>query len=143
MEALNILQVEDNEIDIIITEEILDQGRVLKTLNSVSTAEEAILYLNKKSPFQTVELPDLILLDINLPISNGFAVLFEVKNNPELSHIPVIILSSSTSDYDRSFAFKNEADEFFEKPLEIKLLKSFLLKKEQNQSVSESIILNQ
>ncbi|MGJ3236371.1 response regulator [Marivirga sp.] len=143
MRALNILQVEDNEIDIIITEEILDQGRVLKTLNAVSTAEEALLYLNKKSPFQTVELPDLILLDINLPISNGFSVLFEVKNNPELSHIPVIILSSSTSDYDRSFAFKNGADEFFEKPLEIDLLKYYLSKLEENLSLADSKIINQ
>jgi CheY-like chemotaxis protein len=143
MEALNILQVEDNEIDIIITEEILDQGRVLETLNTVSTAEEAILYLNKKSPFQTVEQPDLILLDINLPISNGFSVLFEVKNNPELSHIPVIILSSSTSDHDRSFAFKNGADEFFEKPLEVSLLKSFLNKREEKLSLADSRIMNQ
>lgn len=138
MEALNILQVEDNEIDIIITEEILDQGRLIKTLNAVSTAEEAILYLNKKSPFQTVELPDLILLDINLPISNGFSVLFELKNSPELNHIPVIVLSSSTSDHNRSFAFKNGADAFFEKPLEISLLKSFLNKRKEKLNLAES-----
>lgn len=138
MRALNILQVEDNEIDILITQEILEQARVLNTLNSVSTAEEALSYLNNKFPFQTAGKPDLILLDINLPVSNGFTVLMEVKNNPELCHIPIIILSSSTSHYDKSFALKNGADEFFEKPLEIELLKAFLNETNEGQKISKS-----
>jgi CheY-like chemotaxis protein len=132
MEPLNILLVEDNEADVLITQEILEPSRVLETLNTVSTAEEAILYLNQIAPFEQVSKPELILLDINLPRSNGFGVLVEAKTNPELQHIPVIILTSSTSNYDKEFAFKNGADQFMEKPLEIDLLKAFLATRKEN-----------
>ncbi|WP_340153064.1 response regulator [uncultured Marivirga sp.] len=143
MKALNILQVEDNEIDVLITQETLEDSWFVNKLDSVSTAEEAILYLNRKPPFQSVETPDLILLDINLPVSNGFTVLLEVKTNPKLSNTKVIILSSSTSRLDKEFAMKNGADDFFEKPLEIDLLKALILNwkgnsKFKNGAVSEA-----
>ena len=125
MKALNIFQVEDNEADILITHEILDQYGFIKSHNTVNTAEEAISYLNKRIPFKTAEKPDLILLDINLPKSSGFAVLVEVKSTPILQDIPVIILTSSISSYDKEFAFKNGADLFLEKPIEIKDFKVF------------------
>ena len=131
MDTLNILLVEDNEFDMLITQEILEPSRILRSLNSVSTAEEAILYLNRAVPFATVEKPDLILLDLNLPKTNGFAVLVEAKSNPELMHIPVIILTSSTSVNDKNFAVRNGADAYMEKPLEIGPLKSFLRERTQ------------
>jgi CheY-like chemotaxis protein len=126
MENINILLVEDNEIDIIITKEILEPSRILKTLNIVSTAEEAISYVNHWGPFKQIEKPDLILLDINLPYGSGFGVLVEVKENPELCDIPVIILTTSTCEYDKEFALKNGADYYMEKPLDMPVLKSFL-----------------
>ena len=134
MDTLNILLVEDNEADILITNEIISQESGLNILNSVSTAEEAILYLNNIAPFQYVEKPDLILLDINLPKSNGFAVLVQVKSTPELMDIPVIILTSSSCDYDKEFALKNEADLYMEKPLEFDIVKNFLIEREKNKS---------
>lgn len=134
MDTLNILLVEDNEADILITNEIISQESGLNMLNSVSTAEEAILYLNNIAPFQYVEKPDLILLDINLPKSNGFAVLVQVKSTPELMDIPVIILTSSSCDYDKEFALKNEADLYMEKPLEFDIVKNFLIEREKNKS---------
>jgi CheY-like chemotaxis protein len=139
METLNILLVEDNEFDILITQEILEPIRVLKTLNSVSTAEEAILYVNQAAPFATVEKPDLILLDLNLPKTNGFAVLVEVKSNPELMHIPVIILTYSTSANDKNYAVRNGADAYMEKPLEIGLIKSFLRERTQTNNLPRAI----
>ncbi|WP_296622007.1 response regulator [Marivirga sp.] len=126
MDTLDILLIEDNEADILITQEILNQVSGLNILNSLSTAEEAILYLNKRTPFQFVKKPDLILLDINLPKSNGFAVLVEVKSTPRLMDIPVIILTSSSCDYDKEFALKNQADLYMEKPLEFDRIKNFL-----------------
>lgn len=126
METLNFLLVEDNEADILITQEILNQEIGLNILNSVSTAEEALMYLNKKGPFHFADKPDLILLDINLPKTNGFAVLVEVKSNPDLMDIPVIILTSSSCDYDKEFALKNKADLYMEKPLEFDIVKKFL-----------------
>lgn len=126
MDTLNILLVEDNEADILITQEILNQECGLNILNSVSSAEEALMYLNKIGPFHFVEKPDIILLDINLPKSNGFAVLVEVKSTPELMDIPVIILTSSSCDYDKEFAMKNKADLYMEKPLEFDRMKNFL-----------------
>lgn len=137
METLNFLLVEDNEADILITQEILNQESGLNILNSVSTAEEALMYLNKKGPFHFADKPDIILLDINLPKSNGFAVLVEVKSNLELMDIPVIILTSSSCDYDKEFAMKNKADLYMEKPLEFDRIKFFLneRKREKVQSL--------
>lgn len=135
MDTLNILLVEDNEADILITQEILNQSSGLNTLNSVSTAEEAILYLNNAAPFQYVPKPDIILLDINLPKSNGFAVLVEVKSDPRLNDIPIIILTSSSCDYDKEFALKNNADLYMEKPLEFNCIKSFLKERESKNSI--------
>lgn len=134
MDILNILHVEDNEADILITQEILNQERGLNILNAVSSAEEAIMYLNKIGPFHFAEKPDLILLDINLPKSNGFAVLVEVKSTPELMDIPVMILTSSSCDYDKEFALKNQADLYMEKPLEFDIVKNFLIEREKNMS---------
>ncbi len=140
MDTLNILLVEDNEADILITQEILNQESGLNILNSVSTAEEAISYLNKRSPFHFAEKPDLILLDINLPKSNGFAVLVEVKSTPDLTDIPIIIITSSSCDYDREFALKNKADMYMEKPLEFNPIKHFLKKRAyQNSIILEKI----
>lgn len=142
MEALNILLVEDNEADILITQEILEPSRILKTLNAVSTAEEAILYLNRAEHFRQIDIPDLILLDLNLPRTNGFAVLVEVKSNPALIHLPVIILTSSTSTYDKEYAFRNGADAYFEKPLEIALLKNFLTEQYYKNKIFTSTLGN-
>ncbi|MGM0580558.1 MAG: response regulator [Bacteroidota bacterium] len=140
METLNILLVEDNEADILITQEILNQESGLNILNSVSSAEEAIMYLNKTGPFHFADKPDIILLDINLPKSNGFAVLVEVKSSPELMNIPVIILTSSRCDYDKEFAMKNKADLYMEKPLEFDRIKNFLNeRKEENIQLLENI----
>lgn len=132
MDTLNILLVEDNEADILITQEILNYESGLNILNSVSSAEEAIMYLNKRGAFHFVEKPDVILLDINLPNSNGFAVLVEAKSTPELTDIPVIILTSSSCDYDKEFAMKNKADLYMEKPLEFNLLTEFMNKKKSH-----------
>lgn len=126
MEALDILLVKDNEADILITQEIINQEYGLNILNSVSSAEEALMYLHKIGPFHFAGKPDIILLDINLPKSNGFAVLVEVKSTPELMDIPVIILTSSRCDYDKEFALKNKADHYMEKPLEFNKMMSFL-----------------
>lgn len=139
MDTLNILLVEDNEIDILITQEILNQERGLNILNSVTSAEEAILYLNKAAPFHCVEKPDLILLDINLPKSNGFVVLLEVKTNPDLRDIPVFILTSSTSDSDKEFALRNKADLYMEKPLDFNLMQEFFIERRNSSQMLSSI----
>lgn len=139
MGHLNLLLVEDNEMDIIITNEILEQNHVSKTLHVVSTAEEGISYVNNICPFQQVQKPDLILLDINLPYSDGFGVLVEVKSNPALSSIPVVILTSSTCQYDQEFAMKNGADCYMEKPLDMPKLKSFLEEWENSLQTAVSI----
>ncbi|SMG15654.1 Response regulator receiver domain-containing protein [Marivirga sericea] len=140
MENLNILLVEDNDMDILITKEILSTSRILQTLNIVSTAEEAISYVNQWAPFQQIEKPELILLDINLPFGNGFGVLVEVKENPEICDIPVVILTSSTCQYDKEFALKNGADYYMEKPLDIPALKTFLKEGKKAVELQESLV---
>ncbi|ADR20533.1 two-component system response regulator [Marivirga tractuosa] len=135
MDTLNILLVEDNESDILITQEILNQRSGLTILNSVTSAEEAILYLSKRGPFLFAEKPEVILLDLNLPKSDGFAVLVEVKSTTELMDIPVIILTSSSCDYDKEFAMKNGADLYLEKPLELHVMDQFLTERKANEDI--------
>jgi CheY-like chemotaxis protein len=98
MKNVHILLVEDNEGDILLTVEALEEGRIANVIEVARDGQEA---LNKlQNDFVDKKLPDLILLDINLPKMNGHEVLEKLKKNDDLKHIPVIMLSTSSSEMD-------------------------------------------
>ena len=96
MNEIHILLVEDNEGDIVLTKETFLDARIKNKVSIVRDGEEAINFLNNKVANEIDLLPDLILLDINLPKIDGKEVLQYIKNNDLLKKIPVVILTTSS-----------------------------------------------
>jgi CheY-like chemotaxis protein len=119
-----ILLVEDNLGDILLTTETLEEGKIANRISVVKDGKEAINFLSKNGNYSNADLPDLILLDINLPKINGYEVLQYIKASENLKQVPVVILTTSSSQKDITFSNKNFADGYIIKPLE---LNDFLL----------------
>ena len=117
---LTILLVEDNEGDIILTLEALKEANVSNTIHVVTDGEEALQYLQKQGRFNNAVTPDLILLDINLPKIDGKEVLAEIKNDADLKVIPVVILTTSSSEKDILESYQHHANCYITKPVDFK-----------------------
>ncbi len=120
MEAVHILLVEDNEGDIILTREAFDDAKIHITLSVVRDGKEALDFVSKQGKHTEAAMSDMLLLDMNLPKKNGIEVLQFIKTNDELKHIPVIMLTTSSSQQDINASYSNYASCFITKPLEIK-----------------------
>ena len=118
-DLIKILLIEDNEGDILLTTEALEECKIPIELQVVRDGNEALLYLIAQIKLGGLKLPDLILLDINLPKKNGHEVLQSVKNHPDLKHIPIIILTTSSSETDILRAYQEHANCYIVKPLEV------------------------
>ncbi|MFZ7114155.1 MAG: response regulator [Bacteroidota bacterium] len=118
MKAVDILLVEDNPGDVRLTQEALNEGRIANKLHVVNDGVEAIEFLSKTGKHRNAIIPDLILLDLNLPKMNGFEVLEKIKNDPELKLIPVIVLTTSQSDNDVHACYAMHVNCFVSKPVE-------------------------
>ncbi len=114
-----ILLIEDNPADIRLTQEALKELGINHRLEVARDGCSALEYLKLIFSDQTGKLPDLILLDLNLPGMNGLEVLATIKSDEKLKSIPVIIMSSSASDADVCAAYKLNANCYTRKPLEI------------------------
>jgi CheY-like chemotaxis protein len=119
MTPFHILLVEDNEGDIILTMEALNEGKAGNKVSIARDGEQAIQFLNKEGAYADATRPDLILLDINLPRIDGNEVLVYIKTNPVLKSIPVIMLSTSTSEKDIAESYKNFANSYISKPADL------------------------
>jgi chemotaxis family two-component system response regulator Rcp1 len=96
----NILLIEDNPGDVRLTQEAFKEGNMAVDLSVVMDGVEAIKYLRKQAPFENIDTPDLILLDLNLPKKDGREVLKDIKVDPELRLIPVVVLTTSNAESD-------------------------------------------
>ncbi len=115
---INILLVEDNPADALLTREALKHGQVNSTLSHVQDGVEAVDYLFQRGRYAGATRPDLILLDLNLPKKSGREVLAEIKADAGLRSIPVVILSTSQSAEDVSAAYELYANCYVTKPME-------------------------
>ena len=100
MKPIHILLVEDNEGDVFLVTEALEEGKVINKISVTRDGKEAMDFLDKKGKYENIQLPDLILLDINLPKKHGHEVLEYIKEKDELKQIPVIMLTTSSSEKD-------------------------------------------
>jgi chemotaxis family two-component system response regulator Rcp1 len=116
---VNILLVEDNPGDVLLTREAFREGSYLPNLSVVEDGEEALQFLRRKGKYADAERPDLILLDLNLPRKDGRELLAEVKQDPELRLIPIIVLTTSEAEQDVRRAYKLHANCYLTKPLEM------------------------
>lgn len=119
MNPIYILLVEDNEGDILLIEEAFEQAGAMAKLNIVKNGKDAIDFLKHEGNFKNSEVPDLILLDINLPKKNGHEVLKYIKENKDLKHIPTIMLTTSSNQKDINKAYENYASCYITKPVEV------------------------
>ncbi len=116
---INILLVEDNPADVLLTAEALREGRVAHDLSVVNNGADAMYFLRRQGKFQKSPRPNLIFLDINLPKKNGFEVLADIKGDPDLRSIPVIVLTTSSSRQDIRRAYGLHANCYIVKPIEL------------------------
>lgn len=119
MKDVHILLVEDNEGDIILTKEALSDAKIKNKITVKRDGEEAIDFVNDALRNPEELLPDLILLDINLPKIDGKEVLQYLKNTPALKKIPVVVLTTSSSPIDISDSYNNHANCFISKPVDL------------------------
>ncbi|MEY8881084.1 response regulator [Donghicola sp. XS_ASV15] len=112
-----ILLVEDNEGDIVLTKAAMKEIKLANTLLIARDGEEALDILFQRAGGEDAPRPDLILLDLNLPSTDGYEVLQELKNDDSLRTIPVVVLTSSESDEDRLRSYSLSANCFVSKPL--------------------------
>ena len=119
MNSIHILLIEDNEGDILLTKEALNQVMLPTTISVAKDGKEAINYLEKIAPYVNSLIPDIILLDINLPKMNGHEVLKYLKTNNKFKHIPVIMFTTSSAEKDILESYKNYANCYITKPVEV------------------------
>lgn len=119
MKEVRILLVEDNEGDIVLTMEALREARIHNTVDVARDGEEALRRLRKEGPFAEATIPDMILLDINLPRMDGKELLSIIKNDPVLKIIPVIMLTTSDAEKDVLAAYYNHANCYITKPVDL------------------------
>lgn len=118
MEPIHILLVEDNQGDILLTTEALHESKINNRVSIVKDGWEAMQFLEKKGAYANVSSPDLVLLDVNLPKMNGHEVLMALKANESIRHIPVIMLTTSSSDKDIYLSYKNFVNCYITKPID-------------------------
>lgn len=116
---VEILLVEDNEADIRLTRESIKEAKIHNNLYVTRDGEEAMEFLYKKGDYKDAVTPDLILLDLNLPKKDGREVLKEIKKDKTLSHIPVVILTTSEAEKDIIKSYKLHANCYVKKPMGI------------------------
>ncbi len=119
MRTVHILLVEDNEGDIVLTTEALEESKFINTVSIVRNGKEALDYVFKRGSYKEALSPELILLDINLPLKNGHEVLQEIKSNDQVKHLPVIMLTTSSSEKDVRLSYKHHANCYISKPVEM------------------------
>ena len=117
---IKLLMVEDNPADVDLITENLSDSKILHDLYVVSDGMEAMRFLNQEAEYKDAPSADLILLDLNLPLKDGFEVLNSIKEDEKLCRIPVVILTSSQAEEDVLRSYNLHASAYVTKPLNLK-----------------------
>jgi two-component system, chemotaxis family, response regulator Rcp1 len=118
-QPLEVLLVEDSPGDVRLTQEALKDAKVHINLHVVRDGMDAMAFLMREGEYATTPRPDLILLDLNLPRKDGREVLKEIKENPELKSIPVVVLTTSASEADILRSYLLHANCYITKPVNL------------------------
>lgn len=115
---VDILLVEDSPTDVMIMREALEYNKIMNPLSVVEDGIAAMQYLKREGPYASAPRPGLIILDLNLPRKNGREVLHEVKGDPALCDIPIVILTTSKSEEDVARSYNLRANCYITKPVD-------------------------
>lgn len=116
---VEILLVEDNPGDVRLTREVMKVGNVLNNLSAVADGVEAITFLRNEGKYKDAPMPNLIILDLNLPKKDGRELLAEIKKDPRLKHIPVVIFTISDDEHDILKSYDLHANCYITKPVDL------------------------
>lgn len=116
---IEILLVEDNHVDVRLTQEALREGKIRNHLHVARDGEEAMQFLLREGPHAGAVRPDVILLDLNLPRMDGREVLARVKDDPSLRRIPVVVLTTSRADEDILRSYDLHVNCYVTKPVDM------------------------
>ncbi len=119
MRPIEILLVEDNPGDVRLTQEALGEAKVRNNLAVARDGVEALSYLRREPPFEDATRPDLVLLDLNLPRKDGREVLAEIKADPVLRRLPVVVLTTSSAEKDVLESYNLYANCYITKPVDL------------------------
>jgi len=118
IQPVEILLVEDNPGDVDLTLEALEEARLRNTVHVAEDGVVAMQYLRREGDYADAPRPDLILLDLNMPRKDGREVLREVKEDPDLKRIPVVVLTTSEAEEDVLDAYEQRANAYIVKPVD-------------------------
>ena len=118
-QPVEILLVEDNDDDAVIIQEVFADMRRATLMHVVRDGEEALAYLQHQGQYEVARMPDIVLLDINMPKKNGFEVMQAMKADPQLRSLPVIMLTMSDRDEDVIRSYTNGACSYIRKPVDL------------------------
>lgn len=116
-EPVEILLAEDNPNDVEMTKRAFDKGKFLNNIHVAEDGVEAMAFLRQEGEYADKPRPDIILLDLEMPRKDGKEVLAELETDPDLSHIPVIVLTSSEAEQDVIESYKHNANAYMTKPV--------------------------
>ena len=117
VQRIQILLIEDDPDDVLLTTEVLGEAAIPSDLHVATDGEEAMDFLHRRGRFVDVPRPDLVLLDLNLPKKDGRQILTEIKADPELRRIPVIVLTTSAAERDVLHAYDMHVNAYVRKPV--------------------------
>ncbi len=116
--AAEVLLAEDNEDDVVLTREGFEASRFAVNLHHVVNGELCLKFLRKQAPYEDVPTPDLVLLDLNMPVMNGLEVLEEICRDPGLASVPIVVLTTSERADDISEAYRLRVSSYITKPVD-------------------------
>ncbi len=118
-QPIEVLLVEDDPGDELMTREAFEDNKIRNTLHVARDGEEALDFLYRRGAHADAPQPDLILLDLNLPKYDGRQVLQKIKSDPDLAHIPVVVLTTSSAEEDILRSYKLHANAYVTKPVDV------------------------
>ncbi|MET9927486.1 MULTISPECIES: response regulator [unclassified Streptomyces] len=119
VQPIEVLLVEDDPGDELMTREAFEDNKIRNTLHVVRDGQEALDFLYRRGEYTDAPRPDLVLLDLNLPKYDGRQVLEQIKGDPELSLIPVVVLTTSSAEEDILRSYKLHANAYVTKPVDL------------------------
>jgi CheY-like chemotaxis protein len=117
--AIDVLLIEDDPGDVLITREAFEHNKIENNLHVARDGEEGLDYLYRRGAFEHAPRPDLVLLDLNLPKYDGRQLLDKIKSDPDLCHIPVVVLTTSAAEEDVLHSYKLHANAYVTKPVDL------------------------
>jgi CheY-like chemotaxis protein len=118
LDVVDVLLVEDDDGDVLMTKEAFEHHKIRNNLHVVNDGEQALQFLRREGEYADAPKPGLILLDLNLPRRDGREVLAELKNDPELRLIPVVVLTTSEAEEDIVRSYALHANAYVSKPVD-------------------------